>query len=129
MGSPIKYPASSIKHPVSASFTNIAARPESIGGTPANRMVHRESNQLIIGPYLMTGYDRKTLTLAHSSPGQVDIRVDVDIDGNGNWRPYRTFAVPAGQTITHRFPDAFCAYWARTTVSKDTRATAQFLYE
>jgi hypothetical protein len=26
-------------------------RPESIGGTPANRMVHRESNQLFIGPY------------------------------------------------------------------------------
>jgi hypothetical protein len=26
-------------------------RPESVGGTPANRMIHRESNQLIIGPY------------------------------------------------------------------------------
>lgn len=26
-------------------------RPESIGGTPANRMIHRESNQLFIGPY------------------------------------------------------------------------------
>ncbi len=28
-------------------------RPESIGGTPANRMIHRESNQLIIGPYVI----------------------------------------------------------------------------
>ncbi|MDR0353862.1 MAG: hypothetical protein LBI02_11155 [Opitutaceae bacterium] len=26
-------------------------RPESVGGTPANRMLHRESNQLFIGPY------------------------------------------------------------------------------
>jgi len=26
-------------------------RPESIGGTPANRMIHRESNQLFIGPH------------------------------------------------------------------------------
>ncbi len=26
-------------------------RPESIGGTPANRMIHRASNQLFIGPY------------------------------------------------------------------------------
>ncbi len=26
-------------------------RPESVGGTPANRMVHRESQQLFIGPY------------------------------------------------------------------------------
>ena len=29
----------------------IEARPESIGGTPANRLIHRESNQLFIGPY------------------------------------------------------------------------------
>ncbi|MCB1066491.1 MAG: hypothetical protein KDN20_26685, partial [Verrucomicrobiae bacterium] len=25
----------------------------SVGGTPANRMIHRESNQLLIGPYLI----------------------------------------------------------------------------
>lgn len=28
-------------------------RPESVGGTPADRMIHRESNQLIIGPYFI----------------------------------------------------------------------------
>ena len=28
-------------------------RPESVGGTPANRMVHRESAQLFIGPYVI----------------------------------------------------------------------------
>ncbi len=28
-------------------------RPESIGGTPANRMIHNESGQLIIGPYFI----------------------------------------------------------------------------
>lgn len=32
---------------------SIRARPESVGGTPANRMIHRESNQLLIGPYLI----------------------------------------------------------------------------
>jgi len=30
---------------------NQKIRPESIGGTPANRMIHGESNQLFIGPY------------------------------------------------------------------------------
>lgn len=30
---------------------NVTIRPESIGGTPANRMIHRESRQLFIGPY------------------------------------------------------------------------------
>ena len=28
-------------------------RPESVGGTPANRMIHRESGQLVIGPYFI----------------------------------------------------------------------------
>jgi hypothetical protein len=32
---------------------NRTIRPESVGGTPADRMIHRESNQLIIGPYLI----------------------------------------------------------------------------
>jgi len=30
---------------------NQVIRPESVGGTPANRMIHRESGQLFIGPY------------------------------------------------------------------------------
>ncbi len=30
-------------------------RDESIGGTPANRMIHKESNQLFIGPYAIDG--------------------------------------------------------------------------
>lgn len=29
----------------------IVTRPESVGGTPADRLIHRESNQLFIGPY------------------------------------------------------------------------------
>ncbi len=28
-------------------------RPESIGGTPANRMIHRETNQLVMGPHVI----------------------------------------------------------------------------
>jgi len=32
---------------------NLFAHPESVGGTPANRMIHTESQQLIIGPYFI----------------------------------------------------------------------------
>jgi hypothetical protein len=38
---------------ISPDLTQII-RPESIGGTPANRMIHRESNQLFIGPYAIS---------------------------------------------------------------------------
>ncbi|MBL7967305.1 MAG: hypothetical protein JNK09_09900 [Prolixibacteraceae bacterium] len=32
---------------------NVVIRPESVGGTPANRMIHKESNQLIIGSHII----------------------------------------------------------------------------
>ncbi|MCL2833108.1 MAG: hypothetical protein FWD78_08055 [Treponema sp.] len=32
---------------------NMIAHPKSVGGTHANRMIHKESNQLIIGPYFI----------------------------------------------------------------------------
>lgn len=39
-------------------------RPESIGGTPANRMIHRESQQLFIGPYAV-GADRSVRVISY----------------------------------------------------------------
>lgn len=33
---------------------NIEISPESVGGTPADRMIHKKSNQLIIGPYFIS---------------------------------------------------------------------------
>ena len=37
---------------------SLTVRPESVGGTPANRMIHAESGQLFIGPYAI-GQDRQ----------------------------------------------------------------------
>lgn len=45
-------------------------RDESIGGTPANRMIHKESNQLFIGPYAIDT-DRNVRTIPYSQmPGR-----------------------------------------------------------
>lgn len=40
-------------------------RPESIGGTPANRMIHRESQQVFIGPYAI-GADRTVRVIPYT---------------------------------------------------------------
>jgi hypothetical protein len=45
-------------------------RPESIGGTPANRMIHKESNQLFIGPYAIDS-DRNVRVIPYNvMPGR-----------------------------------------------------------
>jgi hypothetical protein len=42
--------------------------PESVGGTPANRLIHRESNQLLIGPYVIDADRRIRVILPGERP-------------------------------------------------------------
>lgn len=80
-------------------------------------------------PYLLTGFDRKAITLSHDASEPVSITVEVDITGRGDWVAYRTFDVPAGETLSHKFKPAFGGYWLRCQASKDCHATAQLVYE
>lgn len=77
-------------------------------------------------PYLMTGYDKKHLTV--SSNTTCSITVEVDISGTGQWVNYKTFNLTAGQAIEYTFPEEFSAYWLRVRADKDGVATAQLVY-
>ena len=48
-------------------------------------------------PYLMTGYDRKSVQMSHGASRPVTITFEVDIDGNGRWVTYKSFQVPRAQ--------------------------------
>lgn len=77
---------------------------------------------------LMTGYDRKRLTLA--SRDQATITVEVDLTGTGDWHPWRSFETGRdGKAVEYQFPDSFQAYWIRFRSSADTRAIAQLVYD
>jgi hypothetical protein len=81
-------------------------------------------------PYLMTGYERKTLTLSQrGSAHSVKMRVEIDLTGSGKWVEYAAFDVAAGKSTVHRFPDGFQAYWLRVSVDQPTTATAWLIYE
>lgn len=77
-------------------------------------------------PYLMTGYDRKTLTL--ESDKATTIQVQIDLDGAGLWKTYRSFTLKPNQPVTHEFPEALQAYWVRTISTHDAKVTAQLEY-
>lgn len=78
-------------------------------------------------PYLMTGYDKKTLKLSVTAPCK--ITAEIDISGNGDWHPGRSWQITPDAPITEIFPEAFQAYWIRFTSDKDTTASAQLTYE
>jgi hypothetical protein len=79
-------------------------------------------------PYLMTGYDRKTLSLAVEG-GAATLTVEVDPDGTGLWCAYKAFPVEPGKPVEHAFPEGFNAYWVRVVPDKAVTATAQLKYE
>ena len=78
-------------------------------------------------PYLMTGYDRKSVQLSASNP--TTFTLEIDIDGTGLWVPYKSFQLEPEVTTKHDFPEGFSAYWIRATSSAATTATVTFLYE
>ncbi|WEK36353.1 MAG: hypothetical protein P0Y53_02470 [Candidatus Pseudobacter hemicellulosilyticus] len=49
----------------------LTIHPESVGGTPAGRMIHRESNQLIIGPYFIDAAGKVRVIPPTLMPGRI----------------------------------------------------------
>ncbi len=78
-------------------------------------------------PYLMTAYDRKTLTL--TADKAVTLTAEIDLTGEGRWAAYQNFEVKPGAETTHTFPEEFQAYWIRFKSSEDCTATARLVYE
>jgi hypothetical protein len=99
-------------------------KPRGTGGVWKNSMVQAGEPSL---PYLMTGYDRKSVTI--STQDDSDITLEIDVDGTGLWVPYKTFSIQADVPAEHEFPEGFSAYWIRAVSSVDTTATVTFRYE
>jgi hypothetical protein len=78
-------------------------------------------------PFLMTGFDKKVVHLAHDSEENVDFALEVDFLGDGSWQRYRVFRFRRGYEH-HEFPDSFSAHWVRVRVDRDCNATAYFMY-
>jgi hypothetical protein len=78
-------------------------------------------------PYLMTGYDRKRVSL--SADTKTEITLEVDLTGTGLWAPHRSFIVSAGETVQHTFPAGLSAYWVRGVCSQDATVSVIFTYD
>jgi hypothetical protein len=79
-------------------------------------------------PYLMTGYDAKSIDLSDDATTDVQFTVEVDPDYTG-WKIYQTFTVAAGKTLTHQFPAGFAAHWVRVRADRACRASAILHYQ
>ncbi len=78
-------------------------------------------------PYLMTGFDRKTLRLSHNAQAPVAVTLELDLTGTGVWHPYATYTVPAGSPLQVDL-DGVRGYWLRVRADRNCTATAWLRY-
>jgi hypothetical protein len=78
--------------------------------------------------YLCNGFDRKRLTLRQTGGAPVEVRLELELTGDGLWAPARTLTVPAGGEVTYEFPAALAAYWLRLVPARDAVLTAEAVY-
>ena len=79
-------------------------------------------------PYLMTGFEHKTLHLRHDAETGVRFRVEVDFMGDGEWAGYTELEVAPGAYVPHVFPTGYSAHWVRVSADRDCQASAYFTY-
>lgn len=77
--------------------------------------------------YLMTGYDRKSLTL--KSNRDVQITLELDFDHQTGWHSYKSFDLKAGEPKRYEFPASISAHWLRFVADADCEATAWLEYK
>ncbi len=79
-------------------------------------------------PYLMYGFEHKSVHLWHNSPAAVTFTLEVDVVGDGHFKTYSTQTVQPGAYVHYEFPNGYNARWIRVTANKDCQATAWFTY-
>lgn len=79
-------------------------------------------------PYLIWGYDRRTMTLANKGANTAKFTVYADPAGENEWAEYASFTLEPGESEIHEFPDAFQARWIKIVSDSDTVADARFDY-
>jgi len=101
-------------------------KPRGIGGPWKNNAVKAGEPS---DPYLMTNFDKKTLTVSHDAKEPVTFTIEVDPANTGHWKTAHKLEAKPGDPTTYNFPEGFGAYWVRLTADKPCKATATFLYE
>jgi len=77
-------------------------------------------------PYIMTGFDRKTVMLR--TDVDATVRLELDVTGGGTWVSVYSFKLKAGDLHNADLGNV-CAYWVRAVADRDCTATVQFKYD
>lgn len=76
-------------------------------------------------PYLIAGYEKRMIHLAHRGTKPVTFILEMDQEGNNNWATIKTITVPPNGYRAYIFTQKQAGPWLRITTEQDvTQATA-----
>jgi len=101
-------------------------KPRGHGGPWKNSLVKASEPS---DPYIMTGYDKKKITLENHRDTNNAVIMECDVAGDGRFSFYETFNLIPHQTLEVQLPEWLNAYWVRFTPSNDGKMTVQLTYE
>ena len=78
-------------------------------------------------PLLFNGFDQKRVLLR--SDRECVVTLELDITGDGDWQPYRSFTVLPGEDPSFDLPAGLQAYWVRGIVDRDAVVTCRFKFD
>ena len=78
-------------------------------------------------PYLMYGYDKKSLSL--SSDKATIVTIQIDPTGTGVWMDHKQLKVGPDKATEYGFPAGFNAHWIRFVAEHDATLTAVLKYD
>jgi len=79
-------------------------------------------------PFLMTGFDKKTVHFKNNGKTDMEFTILVDFLGNDEWNIYKKITVKGNGYNFYTFPDGYSAHWVKLRVDKKSVVTAQFVY-
>ncbi len=79
-------------------------------------------------PFLMTGFDKKTVHFINKGKEEIEFTIEIDVMGNDEWHHYKTIKVNPNGYAHYEFPNGYSAHWVRTKVNRESVVTVQFVY-
>ena len=100
-------------------------KPTGTGGVWYNTAVHAGE---ISDPFLMYGFDKKSVHFYQDSEAVVEMTIETDFMGNGDFKVFKKIKVEPGEYLHYEFPDNYSAHWMRISIDKACNATAMVIY-
>ncbi|QIH33623.1 hypothetical protein [Sphingobacterium sp. DR205] len=79
-------------------------------------------------PFLFAGWSIRSLWLKNEGNSVLDIEIQLDKNGKGEWAPLGKRSVLPGKSFIEAFPSDLKGEWIRLVSHSDSKLTAQFTY-